>query len=212
MRTFSAIACMVACLALATRAEAIGWKLGVKGGINMAELSGDGVDDLDSRTGFAGGAFADYQLNDRFGVRGELLYIQKGAEGEFVIPGGDHGHESIVKLDYVEVPLLFTARFPAGEKFAFSLFAGPTLAFNTTAEVEVMEHDETEELDNVEDFEFGGAVGGGIEYMLSSFSLLADVRYGIGATSVVGDVAGASVDVKNRGIAIMGGLAFPIGQ
>jgi hypothetical protein len=48
--------------------------------------------------------------------------------------------------------------------------------------------------------------------MLSSFSLLADVRYGIGATSVVGDVAGVSVDVKNRGIAIMGGLAFPIGQ
>ena len=212
MRKLIAMACIVGCLALSTRADAIGWRLGVKGGVNMAELSGDGVDDLDSRNGIIGGAFADNQLNDRFGFRAELLYVQKGAEGDFVVPGDDHGHESIVKLDYIEVPLLFTARFPAGEKFAFNLVAGPTLAFNTTAEVEEVDHDETEELDNVEDFEFGGAVGGGVEYMLSSFSLLADVRYGIGATSVVGDVAGQSVDLKNRGLAIMGGLAFPIGK
>jgi hypothetical protein len=207
------IACVIAIMSAAADAGAAGWTGGIKGGVNMADLTGDdGPENTSTRNGLAGGLFARTDLNERFGFQGEVLYIQKGAEGEFTIPGDDHPHESIVKLDYVEVPLLFTATFPAGEKFAFSLFAGPTLGFNMTAEVEVVDHNETEELDTVEDFEFGGAVGGGIEYKLSSVSLLADVRYGVGFTSVVGDVAGQSVDVKNNGIAIMAGLAFGIGQ
>jgi hypothetical protein len=201
-------------LALAVNSHAAGWTIGVKGGVNMAELYGDNAPDgMSMRNGIAAGAFAANQLNDRFGIRGEVLYMEKGAEADFVIPGDDHAHDSVVKLDYVEIPVLFTGRFPAGEKFAFNLFAGPTLAFITTAEVEVVEHNETESLDDVvESFEIGATFGGGIEYALSSFSLLADVRYGIGTTTVVQDVAGQAFDIKNRGVGIMAGVAFPLGQ
>ena len=212
MRSAFSLVCVAVCVLAARPALAV-WTLGVKGGVNMGDLSGDQAPgDSSMRTGFAGGTFAGFEVNGRFGIRGEVLYIQKGAEGSFVIPGDDHAHESVIKLDYVEVPVLFTAKFPAGEEFVFSLFAGPTLSFNTTAEVEVPGHNETVELDDVESFEIGGAVGGGVEYLLSSFSILADVRYGIGATSAVQDVDGQSFDVKNRGIAIMGGLAIPMGR
>ena len=182
---------------------------GVKGGVNIASLSGDGVDELDSRTGFMGGAFYGFSFADEFGLRIEGLYVQKGAEGEFVLPGDDHGHESVVKLDYVEFPVLVTMGIPAGDKLAFNIFAGPTFAFNTTAEVEVTEHDETVDLgDSVESFEFGAAIGGGLEYMLSSFSIVFDARYSLGASNIV-DAEGA--DTKNRGIGIMAGVQFPLG-
>ncbi|HEX6791834.1 MAG TPA: porin family protein [Candidatus Krumholzibacteria bacterium] len=213
MRQVTAIACVLVLMATAGNAGAVGWHLGIKGGVNMADLAGDdGPSDTSFRNGFIGGGFADYLLNDRFGVRAEVLYVQKGAEGSFVVPGQDHAHDSIVKLDYVEIPLLFTGRFPAGEKFAFGLFAGPTLSFNTTAEVEIPSHNETEALDAVKSFELGAAFGGGIEYILPSFSLLADARYGLGTASVIEDIAGQTVDVKNRGLGIMAGVAVPIGR
>jgi hypothetical protein len=61
-------------------------------------------------------------------------------------------------------------------------------------------------------YEFGGVVGGGLEYMFGSFSVTADVRYSLGATSFATDVAGQSVDLKNRGVAVMGGIGIPLGK
>jgi hypothetical protein len=199
-----------AMLVIATGADAKKYA-GVKGGVNMADFSGDNAPDNSStRTGFCGGAFYGVGINEQFGVRGELNYIQKGASGDVETEDLDI-HSGTYKLDYVEIPLLFVAGFPAGEKFEFSLFAGPTFAFNTTAEVEIPAHNETLDLDNVKGFEFGAAIGGGVAYMLSSFSIIADVRYGIGATSIREDVAGQSVDVKNSGIGVMAGVQFPLG-
>ena len=202
----------VLCAALLVAANAEAKKYaGVKGGVNMGDFGGDDAPDNSStRTGFSGGAFYGLGINDQFDVRGEVNYVQKGAEGEVMADDGDI-HDGIYKLDYVEIPVLFVANFPVGEKFGLSLFAGPTFAFNTTAEVEIPSHNETEELDNVKGFDFGAAIGGGVEYKLSSFSIIADVRYSLGASSVSEDVAGESIDVKNRGIGIMGGVAFPLG-
>jgi hypothetical protein len=115
-----------------------------------------------------------------------------------------------VKLDYIEFPVLVVATFPAGEKAAFNVFVGPTFGFNSKAEVEVVEHNETEDIsDLVSSFEFGAAIGGGAEYMLSSFSIVLDVRYSLGATNIPDE---GDADLKNRGIGIMAGVKFPFGS
>jgi hypothetical protein len=208
MKALAGLICATALFAVTANADAKTMYAGAKGGVNMASLSGDGVDDMDSRNGFIGGAFYGVDFG-QFGVRLEGLYVQKGAEGSFVVPGDDHAHESIVKLDYVEFPLLFTGTFPAGEKFAFNVFAGPTFGFNTGAEVEIPGHGETVDIsDSVESFEFGAAIGGGIEYMLSSFSIILDARYSLGASNIVAE---GDEDVKNRGIGVMAGVKFPLG-
>jgi hypothetical protein len=182
---------------------------GVKGGVNMASLTGDDADGLDSHNGFIGGAFYGVNFSDGFGARLEGLYVQGGAEGEFVAPGEDHGHESTVTLDYIQFPLLFVVNIPASEKFLFNVALGPTFSFNTTAEVEDHDHGETQDISSaVNSFEFGGLIGGGVEYKLSSMSVLVDVRYSMGATNVVD--ADPS-DVKNRGVGVMAGLSFPLG-
>lgn len=208
MRTMVGMLC-VAMLVVATGADAKKYA-GFKGGVNLGDFSGDDAPDNSStRTGFSGGAFYGIGINEQFGVRGEVNYVQKGSEGAVQTEDGDI-HDGTYKLDYVEIPLLFVADFPAGDKFAFSIFAGPTFAFNTTAEVEVPAHNATESLDNIKGFEFGAAIGGGIEYMLSSFSIIADLRYSLGASSVADD-AGESIDIKNTGIGVMAGVKFPLG-
>ena len=211
MRAIVGMLC-AAMLVVAVDADAKKMYAGVKGGVNMADFGGDDAPGNSStRTGFSGGAFYGIDVNDQFGVRGEVNYVQKGAEGDVQAEDGDT-HDGTYKLDYVEIPVLFLANIPAGDKFAFSIFAGPTFAFNTTAEVEIPSHNETEDLSSIiKSFEFGAAVGGGIEYMLSSFSIIADVRYSLGASTVSDDGSGESIDVKNRGIGIMAGVRFPLG-
>lgn len=179
---------------------------GVKGGVNVADITGADAEGSGSKNGFIGGAFYGIDFTDDFGVRLDALYVQKGAEGKIVAPGDDHGHESVVTLDYLEFPVLFMVGFPTGEKFAVNLFAGPTFGFNMTAELEDKDHGETIELD-VETFELGATFGGGAEYMLSSMSIIGDFRYAIGGTSIADNFDG-----KNTGIGIMVGLKFPLGQ
>jgi hypothetical protein len=132
-----------------------------------------------------GGAFYGIDFTPDFGARIEALYVMGGAEGLYETPDGDT-HESVVSLDYVQFPLLFVVKIPTSEKIVFNLALGPTFSFNTTAEVDIPEHGETLDISNtVNSFEFGALIGGGVEYALSSMSILLDVRYSAGATNVI---------------------------
>jgi len=207
MKKWTVIVCALALVASAGVASAAGMYGGFKGGINMASLSGDSVDDLDTRNGFAGGLFWGTSIAQQFDVRIEGLYVSKGAEGPSGVTGDGHAHDTVFKLDYIEIPVLFVANFGSGEKLGFNVFGGPTFAFNIKDEAEVEDHDETVDLE-AKGFEFGAAIGAGLEYMMSSFALTFDARYSLGASNI-SDTEG--VDVKNRGIGLMAGLKFPLG-
>lgn len=206
MRNLLTALCCVAVLCVSLDdAQARKAYAGIKGGVNKADITGHDAEGLESRNRFIGGAFYGIDFTDDFGVRLDALYVQKGAEGPFTVEDGDE-HDVIISLDYLEFPVLFMVGFPTGEKFAVNLFAGPTFGFNMSAEIEIPEHGETEELD-VETFELGATFGGGAEYMLSSMSIIGDFRYALGGTSVTDNFDG-----KNSGVGIMVGLKFPLGQ
>ena len=72
-------------------------KFGVEGGINLANLNGQNVNDvIASRLGFVGGAFLSLPLGTSLAIQPELLYEQKG--GKF--------NGNPYQTDYVEVPIL----------------------------------------------------------------------------------------------------------
>ncbi|HXV14507.1 MAG TPA: hypothetical protein VEC56_09915, partial [Candidatus Krumholzibacteria bacterium] len=77
--------------------------------------------------------------------------------------------------------------------------------FNLSAEAEDKDHGETFDLD-VETFEFGATFGGGIEYTMSSMSIIGDFRFALGATSISDEFDG-----KNSGVGMMVGVKFPLG-
>ena len=186
----------VAMVAFAAQAQAGGMYAGVKGGVNIANIGGDDApDNTSSRTGFQGGLFIGKHVNENIGFRVEGLYVQKGAKAG--------SPEVTEKLDYIEFPILFVYDFPAGETLGFNLFAGPTLGFNISAKVE------DTDLDNIKSFEFGAAIGAGLEKkMASGKGIGLDVRYSLGATSYV-DIE--DVSVKNHGVGIMASFSVPIG-
>ena len=210
MRRILCAATAIMAMSWVTQVNAGTMTAGFKGGVNWGDLSGDNApDNASMRTGFQGGAFLRSDINPQFGVQGEVLYVQKGVEGDFLTDDLDI-HPATYKLDYIDIPIVFVANFPAGDKFGFNVFGGPSFNFNTGATADVEEHGSVD-LDNVKGFEFGAVIGAGLAYKLSSMSLIADVRYSLGASSISDDIDGESIDVKNRGIGLMAGLSFPLG-
>jgi hypothetical protein len=185
-------------------------KPGVRAGVDFMKIGGeDAADDNNRRTGFLIGGFV---LVDAglIAVQPELMYIQKGASQERTLPDGTTVTRTI-KLDYIEVPVLVKLQVPLEEGITPSVFAGPTLGLNVTAvqefEPEIDRFFESGDIsDGVSGTDFGLALGGGIDIDSPVATLMGDIRYGLGLTSV--DDGDASV--QNRGFMITAGLALDL--
>jgi hypothetical protein len=174
-------------------------QLGLKAGLNIATISGTDADNLfetslDSRTGFNGGIFFMYQFNNLFAIQPEANYTMKGAATNLM------GVDITLKLDYVEIPVLFKVIIPTeGTSLRPSLFVGPALAFNTGAKVKGEYQGQSAETD-IDSFvtstDFSLVFGGGLGFMIGSNELGVDIRYNLGLTSW--DDESDPLDVKNN--------------
>lgn len=207
MKRILVVLAAVAMFAFAAQAQAAGMYGGIKGGVNIANVGGsDAPDNTSSRTGFMGGLFVGKHMNDQFGFRVEGLYVQKGAKA-------DSANVTLTyKVDYIEFPILFVYDVKSTETMGFNLFAGPTLGFNITAKAE-----DVDIKDSIKSFEFGGAIGAGIEKKMANGKAIGlDARYSMGATTTQKDVTVGSTtvspDIKNRGFGIMATFSVPLGS
>ena len=174
---------ILVCLSGRPAAAQVRWEAGFKGGVGLGKLTGDtgfsvsftdGVDTFafsgdisDYRTGFVGGGFATGNFSDAFGIRLEVLYAQKGGTGSVVVTfnGAPAGSADITfKLDYLEIPILGVASFPAGSATKMNVLGGPVVAFNTSAKLKAESQGQSNEQDisDVESTDFGFAVGAGV--------------------------------------------------
>jgi len=204
------------------------WEIGLKAGMGGAKLTGDDVksftffvDELnyvegdveDMKMGFVGGGYATAHFAKQFGVRLEALYVQKGGTGDLTgeFDGFPFQVEMSFKLDYIEFPLLAVVSFPAGTSGTFDLFAGPAVAFNLNAELEVEAEGQSasEDIENASSTDFGGVVGAGFTLALTSVNLFADARWEWGFTNIVDSDLDA--DIKNNAFGFMIGVGFPLG-
>jgi hypothetical protein len=197
-------------------------QIGVKGGIAVQKLGGDDVegDDLESRTGFVGGAYFQRDFSENFGLRVEGLYFMKGASVDSA------GLEVTFKLDYIEFPVLLMGHLPFGDSGRLSLFGGPTFGFNVNSELEASAFGASASVDigdAIASFEMGLTFGAGISFDVGPVIVGVDGRYGFGLTSIIDDSAdldddgipdfgGEDLDVKNQGFAVMASLGFPLGS
>ncbi len=229
------------------------WELGVKAGLGLAKVTGDdakmtesGTFDLGegfygtgsmtqafdgSKTGFVGGLYATAQVNERFGIRLEGLYTQKGGKGDNTgsidvydpsdtyLGTATFSGENTLTFDYFEFPLLAVVSFPVSESATFDFFAGPALAFNTKAEVEFemtisMDGEsqtdaETEDIkDEVEGMDFGGVLGAGVSFDLDSVVLFGEARWTYGFKEI--DKSSDNLDIKNSAFGFMVGVGIPL--
>ncbi len=151
------LVCMV-CLIGGT-VSAQGLDFGLKVGVNFATLSD--VSEAETKTGFVVGAFAGAKLGDKFGIQGDLLYSQQGADFKL----GD------VDLSYVNVPVV--AKYFVTDKFNIQL--GPQFGFKIDDNIK-------SDILEAESFDLTGVAGIGLHL---PFGIRADARYNFGLTDIL---------------------------
>jgi len=146
-----------------------GIKLGIKGGLNVANLMGD-IKDVSIRTSINVGMLAEIIVTDKFSIQPELLYSGQGATST-----SDDPRQGRYKLDYVLLPVL--AKFPIAS--GLSVEAGPQLGFLVSSKNKT--NDSNEKIENLKTMDFG--LDAGLEYELKS-GVIFQGRYNLGITNI----------------------------
>ena len=113
-------------------------RFGGRAGLNLANVGGDNdMEDVENRIGFHLGVMAQHTLMPNIIVQPELIYTNKGYtwEDTDTEDGITIKMESTVKLDYIELPLLFKYDMPMNN-MSLQPYLGPSLGFLMKAEVE----------------------------------------------------------------------------
>ena len=177
---------------------------GVQAGVNFANLQGDFVDDIDSRTGINVGLTGEYEFGPSFGILVGAIYSQQGAEGQNSL-----GQETILKLDYINVPVL--AKFYLGGS-GLSIDAGPQIGFIVKDESEIENGVLAGSTTNYDAESIDLSVGGGLTYKFREGTTLEGLslsgRYMVGVTNVYEDDSTFDDDITNQVFSINLGYKF----
>ena len=169
---------------------------GVKGGANFSRIAFGELDEsLDRKTGLVIGAFVSVPMTELFAFQPEILYSNKG--GKFEQLDGD---EIKTNLNFLQFPLLFRANFAAGTFRPF-VAGGPAFGFRTGADIDGPDDNEQNITDEIEDVEFNGVIGGGLQFGLLSVEFRYD--WGFNNLSVF-----ESAELKTRTMSILVGFDF----
>ena len=194
-------AAAILCVMVATPALAQQFSIGPKGGLTLGDISSDQGGESSYKPGFALGGFIGFGLTDIVTVQPEVMFTQKGTKFT------DEAFNEVIttRLDYVEIPLLIVFDIPVSGSVQPFLYAGPTFAFNTLAEVTI-ESGGSKETVNVKDSakttDLGIAFGGGVR--VSDFGI--EARYTAGLSNIA--EADVGEKLKTRTFTILAFYSF----
>ena len=203
MRLCSIVVAVVLAQATAAAAQSRPVAVGVKGGVNFAELKFEAEgesEDSDARKGFVGGLFIVWPSESRFALQTEALFSKKGAQ---VSEGDDSG---TIKFNYFEVPVLARISTARSGRASVHVFAGPSFGFRLSAKTKATfdGQEMSEDIDDeVEKFDLGLVAGAGLD--IGRFVI--DGRYTWGTSNLNKDDTD-DVTIKNRVFTLMAGIRF----
>jgi len=163
--------CMV-CIAKAQFGEG-NFAYGVKGGWNVTNLSNA---DAKNKMSIHLGAFAEWRLNDYFGIQPEFVYSRQGYRDKFDL----NGEKVKIKcrVNYLNIPVLAKLYVLEG----LSVDLGPQLGFalNARQKIKMDGHTSKHKIKSFNTCDFSFAIG--TSYQMDDFILSA--RYNLGLTNV----------------------------
>jgi hypothetical protein len=195
---FSSLLCG-ALILCASPSFAQGLSFGVKGGVNISDIAvtgGANEPSFDPRFGIVAGGFVRLPVASWLAVQAEGLYSEKGARFK------ESGVEAKLILNYFEIPVLAHVRLAK----VFYVEGGAAMAFRLQAKGRSRFSGSTEDVDisdQVETFDFGVAMGGGVELG----RLILDGRYTLGISDADKDKTD-STKTKNRVLSATLGFRF----
>jgi hypothetical protein len=196
-----------ACLLALPGPAAANVQFGIKGGGNMASITGADAQDINGtlkhKIGFVAGVFVAFNMGSVFTLQLEGLYTMKGVDSTYA--DVDTTYSDKIYANYIEIPLLFKFRIPTPMVSPF-VFAGPAVGFKLSEKV--TENGENIPLDQAlfKNNDYGAIFGGGLN-IGSHFQL--DVRYSMGMQKIISTVEGETpLDIKNGVWSATVGIAF----
>lgn len=102
-----------------------GTSVGIKAGINLANLYIDNVDDENAKVGFHGGLYVKSKIITPLSIQIELLYSMKGAQVNYKPSLLTNGGKFRYNLSYLDLPVL--AVINLGK--SFNVHAGPYVSY-----------------------------------------------------------------------------------
>lgn len=187
-------------------------QFGVKGGVNLMNMTSDFIYDKVDKTGFHIGGLAEIPFGNRFSLQPEILYSTHGPKGKVTMlfvpyPGAPAPppYYEEYKLGYIQVPIL--VKFYLFKNLSFEL--GPSFNF-LISDKQISTHTDssgnysrTDSSGFAENFEFSGVVG--VSYKLKA-GIFGSARYVNGFTAAID--RGSFEDVKNSGFQLGVGFMF----
>ncbi|MEJ2613363.1 MAG: porin family protein [Ignavibacteriaceae bacterium] len=185
------------------------FKLGVRAGLNLANLSFDpelpSTVDKSSRVGFKFGAMAELGFIPMFAIQVEPMYVMRGAKFT------QGSVEQTWKFSYLEIPVLLKLKIPTPGPITPYAFAGPNIGILLSANDETNGH-ETDIKEHINSTDFALDFGAGVSFNIAPLlDFLIDGRYSIGLSELPTDEAKQSLGnltVKTRDIQIVAGIMF----
>lgn len=173
--------------------------LGLHLGLNFADVSADSTITTSSTTGYVLGVSYDTEFAPDFYLVPGARLIQRGFGFEFGVSEID------LKITYLEIPVLFQARFRGAPVVPF-FSAGPVLGLKMGTSCsysggDCVVYDDS----SVKTLHMGLEIGGGALFPLENGGgITAELRYHLGLTKVTDDTA----DPRHRGLLLQGGYLF----
>lgn len=169
------------------------FKMGGKGGVNIANIVGDHPDG-DLRTSFHLGLVAEMPIFEKLYFGPEVLYSSQGSKA---------GDVESLKLDYIQIPLM--ARYYVSQ--GLNIEAGPQIGFLISSNVESQVVGGNVDLnDYLSNFDFG--VNFGLGYKLVN-GLFIQGRYNLGLANIWDDLqVGFIEDYKETNTVIQFSLGY----
>lgn len=182
-------------LGLGSMALAQGLTIGVKGGLNMASITGADAGSPQIKSGLVVGAYGNIDLMF-INVQPELLYSQKGFKEE------ELGVTITGSYNYLEIPVLL--KFPFGKIIVPSIYIGPSFGMLMNAEWEAGGIG-VDWKDYTESSDLGFVFGVDLK---TPAKLTLDARYTMGLKTVSKEILGVTPEWKNSVISLMVGYAL----
>ena len=153
--------------------------------------------------GLSLGGFANYSVNDHFGLGLKVMYAQLGTAFD--------ANPEHLRLHYVQVPITAVYYFgETGNQFRPKVFAGiylaPLIKATNKNGDELLGTDGKSAYNN---FDFGGLIGAGFNYRIQSRTWL---NVDAGLTKGLSDVTKNTLNYQNIAFGINVGVSFPVGK
>ena len=185
-------------------AQAQNTSIGLRAGLNFANISGDGVSNTKMKVGPNFGALLTYSVASTFGITGEINFTSKGNKYD--------NSDATSSINYMEIPIYGAYYFGTAEStLRPKIFAGPAVGILMTAKSEAGGV-EVDTKDFVEPVEFGAVFGIGFNKRVGDGNwICVDARYNLGLTDTVKDNPTDNM-VKNNVISLNLAYTFPLGN